>query len=706
MSRRLIRGRVARPLAGAGSRVACWAAVTVAVGFSAASAADPPSSSGGLETAARVAELLESAEAKRAAGDAAGGLDDLRTANVIVKETRGPNHPDLLPILEAAARIFVENGRLAEAEKPLLKALTIFNELATDGRQGQAADLAVCLLLLGRTHVALGRDEAAAAGTADFAAGLLLIRSGIQELGRAIEIFSGLLGVDSEVAVAARRELAAAEAAVGEVDASIAIQRQVLAALVRRQPGDPHVLAVAGELAGLLAESGRLAESITTELEALKAFEAAGGTPESRSVALRSLGELHLLAENFTPAEAAFREAAEFEASRGGPASAGAVLGRIDELRVRARRGDGDPAMLDGLLAGLEGRPENEASAIMAALRGGAQVALDLQDHARAADFARRACEFGTRVGADASSQVASQICLGQALLAARDEATARGVLERALRQSIQALGPGHPQTRRVVLWLAEAAAAAGDLDGARRLLEGVVGDQLPRLGERDEADMCRAVDATARLLDRGGNPAAGDALRTKLVDARRRQFGERHPHVASTLVHLATARQREKEHQAALPLFEAALEILEATNGPHHPDFAALLTLLAESQRAADDPAGAERSLARALDVWEANVGPSHPVTRETVRALALARLALGKPREALPLMERLLSAYEADPSSDPADVHRLLVKLAEVRHELGDVSQARDLRARARKLEIIAPEQSPATTPAPSAE
>jgi tetratricopeptide (TPR) repeat protein len=710
MSRRTTNSRVRprlispRPSAGGAARAyhrrfAAVAAVAATLGLATAgSAADPPRS--GPQPAARVAELIQAAEAKRAAGDDAGALDELRAANVIVKETRGPNHPDVLPILEAAARIFVESGRMAEAEKPLLKALAIYDQLAASGRLRQSADLAVCLLLLGKTHVALGRDEAAAAcgdgaaaaGTADFTAGRPLIRSGIQELGRAIEIFSGLLGVDSEVTLASRQELAAAQAALGEVDAATALLRQVLATLGRGQAADPQVLAVTGEVAELLAERGWLADAITAESEALAAFESAGGDVESRIRGLRSLGELQLAAENFTPAEATFREAAELEAALGGQASAGAVLGRIDELRVRARRGDGDPAELDGLLAGLEGRPEAEAPFVAEALRGGARAALDFQDHARAADLARQACELDARAGSGAAPLAAGWACLGRALLAAGDATAARAAFELGLQESIRAVGPGHPRTLRMVVSLAEAAAVGGAADAARRLLEGIVGERLPRLAEREEEEICRAVDATARLLDRGGDPAEGEALRTALLDARRRQFGERHLHVASTLLHLATLRQRDKDHAAALPLYEAALAILEAAHGPQHPDVATVLTLLAQSQRAADDPAGAERSLARALGVWEGVVGPSHPVARQTVRSLALVRLALGKSREALPLMERLLAAYEADPTTDPVDIRRLLIKLAEVRQELGDAAAARALVTRAQELEIAA--------------
>jgi tetratricopeptide (TPR) repeat protein len=254
----------------------------------------------------------------------------------------------------------------------------------------------------------------------------------------------------------------------------------------------------------------------------------------------------------------------------------------------------------------------------------------------------------------------------------------------------VRTAGPAHPATLRVLVLLADAAARGGDRDAARNLSARLEGQRLPRRGERDEAELCEAFDAVARLLEDGGEPAAGDQLRTALLDDRRRQFGARHPHVASTLVHLAAARQGAGAHRDAIPLFREQNAILRDTVGPMHPDVATALLLLAESQRETKDFVGAEESLAEALSLWEQTVGPEHPVTRETLQALATVRLAAGKRAEALPLLEQLVSAFDDDPAADRAEVLSLVIRLAEVHQNGGDQDRARQMLRRAQDMEL----------------
>lgn len=660
--------------------------------------AEPPAFPAGTD--ARVATFLERAEAQRAAGDIPGALEILREANVLLKQSKGPNHPDVLPILEAAGRLFFESGQMQEAERPLLKAITIYEDLRTAGRLAHEADLAVCLLLLGKVRAELALEQAAAAvgegrgaaGTADLDVARPLLQTAARDVERALEIFAAVPGIDPEIMLACRRELAVIHAAAGEVPAAIEQFRGVLAIRQRGPADDPRILSAAGDLAGLLAESGGLEEAIELESQTLAAFAAATGVRNDggsmRPPALRYLGGLLLTGDHLARAEEAFGAAADLDARAKGNDAVETLLDRVSRCRVQMLEADSGSNDLKSLVADLESRPAGDPL-VAAALRQAAEIALDRGKISRAKDLAERAATHDTEATAG-SGPGDDTTLLGRILLADGDVEAARAELERGLRASVRAAGPAHPATLRVLVLLADAAARAGDRDAARSLVARLERHRLPRRGERDEAELCDAFDAVARLLGDGDDQAAGDQLRTALLDDRRRQFGAAHRHVASTLVHLGHARQRAGEHPHAIPLFREQIGILRDTVGPMHPDVATALLLLAESQRATKDFVGAEESLAEALSIWEQTVGPEHAVTRETLGALASVRLSAGKRAEAIPLLERLLAGLDDDPAADRTEGLSLVIRLAEAHQADGDRDRARQLLQRAQDMEL----------------
>ena len=102
-------------------------------------AADPapagPAGSDSIDVATRVKidRHMKAAEAAVAAGQTAAALQELRGANALVKQARGANHPDTLPILDMAADILVANGQFAEAALPLQRAVALRESLLARG---------------------------------------------------------------------------------------------------------------------------------------------------------------------------------------------------------------------------------------------------------------------------------------------------------------------------------------------------------------------------------------------------------------------------------------------------------------------------------------------------------------------------------------------------------------------------------------------
>ena len=127
-----------------------------------------------------------------------------------------------------------------------------------------------------------------------------------------------------------------------------------------------------------------------------------------------------------------------------------------------------------------------------------------------------------------------------------------------------------------------------------------------------------------------------------------------------------------------ALPLFERALAIDEATCGPDHPDVSAALNNLAGALRDLGHPEQAQPLLERALAIDEAIYGPDHPDVATTLNNLALALRALGHPDQAQPLLERALAITEATYGPDHPTVAIRLNNLAEVLRALGHPEQA----------------------------
>ena len=630
-----------------------------------------------VPTRVRIDQLVKSARLAAEAGKAAEALAELRSANTLVKQARGANHPDTLPILDMAADILVGNGQFAEASLPLQRAIALRETLLADGRRVSRADLAASQALLARVTMSQGAFDRAA-----------------ELLAKALDHFEAVLDRDHDANLAARRALADAQTGLGDHAAAEATLRELLARQRGRfGAGHPDCLATATALARAIWCASRHDAAREFLATAIAEFERAGGPRESLPEPLVVGGEFDLAAGDAAAARGAWRRAWEIDRGTKGPDHAVTACDRLrllwldtlDGGEVKAR----DAA--DDIVRHLGDLAARDDPAAAAGLRAAAALRLAFEGHGRAVGLFDDALEADRRLlGVDHPDTAADEAGLGRCLLDGGDAASGRKFLDHARATAARTRGPGHPDTLSITAALGACAAAAGDRATAEASLKTLLGHEVPRLDDRTEADLCRLADGLAALEEAAGDRDTAAQTRLSVVALRRRQFGETHPYAVADIVALADARQEAGAGDDAAALYERAVQLAEQGRGRDHPDVAAILTPLARSYRGLGADDLAEKALARGMRIWQESLGGDHPVTLATTKMLALVRLALRDDAGALPLMERLLTAYDADPRSDQADVARLLRRLSQVHDVRGDKDKARVALARAMEIEV----------------
>lgn len=669
----------------------------LAIGFTSGAARGQPPAE---QPDVRVEAALAQAESLRAAGERDRALETLRAASSLVKKTRGNDHPDLLPILDAAGQILFEQGKLPEAEVPLTRAVALREPLIEAGEERHGVPQAAALLLLGKIHAAAGRVDRML-GTMKRALAMLDAAVGPEhesttkardELVRAVEILSKDLGPAHEVTALANGELAEVYEALGDHAAAAATRkRQYEPQAGHLGEGHAATLAAAGAYGEALALAGRWAEGIAVVTAAAAAADKdAGCDRKALADLLRIAARLQLVVEDYSPAEAAIRRALTIDGGEQGGGADAVALDEIMLAQVAAARGDFDPAAesFTAVVGRLRERAEAAGPAVTRGLRGAADLLLESGGAETAAELftlALKADEAREAAGAAAEDQLG----LARCLLANGDASAASVLCEQALKTLRRLHGPSHPLCLLAGVQVAEAALKARQTDDAAALARRLIERKCPRLGKKEDERLARLFDGVAALLEQAGRGPDAERLRGDFIRLRARQFGDGHEYVAEAYVNFANARHAAGGHAEAVVLYRKGIELQEAALGKSHPDIASTLLPLARAHRALRQNAEAAVALRRALATWEETAGADHPVTLATVKQLALAELGLGNRQAAAPLMERLLAAYDKDPDTPVGERMRLLTRLAEVRSALGAKDVARRHLQRAVALE-----------------
>jgi tetratricopeptide (TPR) repeat protein len=195
-----------------------------------------------------------------------------------------------------------------------------------------------------------------------------------------------------------------------------------------------------------------------------------------------------------------------------------------------------------------------------------------------------------------------------------------------------------------------------------------------------DATAQWRVFTDVGRDLVRQGRRDEAEAYFVRALEAARRGFGPRDPHVASACQNLAELYRLQRRYDEAAPLYESALAVLAEAYGPADVRVAFALHNLAGlyvAQRQYD--AAAER-YEQALQVKRATVGPGHSETSNTTWHLAEVRWAQGRRREAAGLAAQAVAAMEQQGVGEAACARRR-TRLAEMLLEEGRPGEAEPL-------------------------
>ncbi|MCH9687425.1 MAG: serine/threonine-protein kinase [Deltaproteobacteria bacterium] len=327
--------------------------------------------------------------------------------------------------------------------------------------------------------------------------------------------------------------------------------------------------------------TGRYAEARTLSERVVEQAEAVGFVPtraEARHLAGAVLGRVGGQPQSEAMLRAAMLDAAEAhdDALEAEVAMAlvrtmmfGADPGRVhaaaDFVRAALRRAGGDVHRVDGVV-GEALRDAGHASAAIAALR-------------RALSTERRP----DRIAILQTTLASAQLSLGE-----HDAALA--LYDQALASAVEYYGDDHPSVGFFLHRLGRGRREAGQLSGAREILERSLRLREAALGPDDRAVASTLLDLASTELALGEASLAATHLERALA-IRQRVYGQEHARVAEVLVVLARTYESMSRPQQARDSYARALALRVALT-PEHPQVIAIREHLARlDTRAAVHP-------------------------------------------------------------------------------------------------------------------
>jgi tetratricopeptide (TPR) repeat protein len=242
-----------------------------------------------------------------------------------------------------------------------------------------------------------------------------------------------------------------------------------------------------------------------------------------------------------------------------------------------------------------------------------------------------------------------------------------------------------HRSTRGVLLReaaFAEISQALGGADDIRRSIEVArYVEHARRMTERPETvDEVKLLASVGRYYFRQGAFRDARQVDERVLDARRRLHGKKHPLTLIAMGNLAVSVAAMGERETALVLQQEVLRYRRRLLGDEHRDTLTALSNVAQLLQAQGSLREAREIQERVLATWRRVAGDDHPDTLTAEHNLAGNLKESGDRTAAKELFERVFEAKKRVLGEDHAATLRTLAELADIAREDGDFRTARE--------------------------
>ncbi len=277
---------------------------------------------------------------------------------------------------------------------------------------------------------------------------------------------------------------------------------------------------------------------------------------------------------------------------------------------------------------------------------------------------------------------------LGRYLNNRMELASARSVLERALKIDEKALGPEHTSVARDVNNLGLVLNDQGDLEGAKRCYERALKIDEKALGPEHTSVATMANNLGSVLQDQGDLEGAKRCYERALkIDEK--ALGPEHTSVAIRVNNLGSVLKDQGDLEGAKRCYERALKIDEKALGTEHTSVAIDVNNLGSVLKDQGDLEGAKRCYERALKIDEKALGTEHTSVARDVNNLGSVLKDQGDLEGAKRCYERALKIDEKALGTEHTSVARDVNNLGSVLKDQGDLEGAKRCFERALKID-----------------
>jgi tetratricopeptide (TPR) repeat protein len=196
------------------------------------------------------------------------------------------------------------------------------------------------------------------------------------------------------------------------------------------------------------------------------------------------------------------------------------------------------------------------------------------------------------------------------------------------------------------------------------------------------------SLNNLANLYQSQGRYEEAEPLYLQALELYKRLLGENHSYVASSLNNLAELYRSQGKYEEAKPLYLQALELYKRILGENHPSVASSLNNLAELYRSQGKYEEAKPLYLQALELRKRLLGKNHPSVATSLNNLANSYYSQGRYEEAEPLYLQALELRKQLLGENHPDVATPLNNLASLYYSQGRYEEAEPLYLQALEL------------------